>query len=69
MKISTILDNIDSGRMVLPEFQRGMSGIGSKLEAYSSPCFGDIPSADCWCGSRSPRLLLTAAASNYPLEP
>ena len=23
MKISTILDSIDSGRMVLPEFQRG----------------------------------------------
>ena len=36
MKISTVLDHIDSGHMALPEFQRGYVGIVTRCAACSS---------------------------------
>ena len=68
MRVSTILDHIDSGHMALPEFHAGMSGTAIRSEGSSIPCTGATPSVVCWSGRPSRRLRTTAARPCSPLE-
>ena len=56
MKVSTILDHIDSGHMALPEFQRGYVWNRDQVRGLFDVA---LPTASggrvCWCGPPSPR--------------
>ncbi len=64
MKISTILDHIDSGHMALPEFQRGYVWNRDQVRGLFDSLYRRHPrSGACWSGqrSRSPRLIVAMA--------
>jgi hypothetical protein len=42
MKISTLLDHIDSGHIALPEFSAGTSGTVTRSGGYSRRCITAI---------------------------
>jgi hypothetical protein len=65
MKISTILDHIDSGHMALPEFQRGYVWNRDQVRGLFDSLYRGIRSAACWCGPRSPRPPRTAATARW----
>lgn len=52
MKISTILDHIDSGHMALPEFQRGYVWNGEQVKGRSTRSTAGTRWVACWRGSR-----------------
>ena len=68
MKISTVLDHIDSGHMALPEFQRGYVWNRDQVRACSIRCTVATQSADCWCGLPNRRLPSTVVTGNCQRE-
>ena len=61
MRISTILDHIDSGHMALPEFQRGYVWNRDQVRGLLIHFTEGTPSAGCSCGQRNQRQLLIEA--------
>ena len=55
MKISTILDHIDSGHMALPEFQRGYVWNRDQVRGLFGSLYRRHPVGGCWSGRRSRR--------------
>ena len=54
MKISTVLDHIDSGHMALPEFQRGYVWNRDQVRGLFDSLYRRHPVGGCWSGPRNP---------------
>ena len=61
MKISTILDHIDSGHMALPEVQRGYVWNRDQVRGQFDSLYRRHPVAACWFGRRKRRQRRTGA--------
>lgn len=65
MKISTILDHIDSGHMALPEFQRGYVWNRDQVRSLFDSLYRRHPVGACWFGPPKPELLPIAAMAHW----
>ena len=62
MRVSTILDHIDSGDMALPKFQRGYVWNRDQVRGLMDSLYRATRSAACWCGPRLRTARPTAAS-------
>jgi hypothetical protein len=54
-KLSTILDQIDAGSMLLPEFQRGYVWNRDQVRGLMKSLYHGYPVGARWCGRRRAR--------------
>ena len=53
-RLSTILDQIDSGTVLLPEFQRGYVWNRDQVRGLMRSLYLGYPVGPCWCGRPRP---------------
>ena len=68
MKISTILDHIDSGHIALPEFQRGYVWNRDQVRGLLILLTGAIRLGGRWCGLRNPQARSIEVTGNWRPE-